>query len=108
MRLIVCSTRAQVHNLKAEYPDDKLVVVGEALHALRVTGIVDRTFHHPTGSRREFEDKWWEHAQCRLEPQADAALVEEAMAVRELIRRLMWHQDQAVMRAYDQAFSGGG
>ncbi len=74
MRLIVASTRMQQRRLERENPDDKVVVVGEMLLAIRVTEIVDETFHHPTGSRREYEDEWWALAQCRLEnPQAAKA-----------------------------------
>lgn len=61
MKLIVCSTRDQQMNLKREFPDDLVKVVGDALYGYQVTEIVDRTFlAHPRSHQ------WWEHAQCRV------------------------------------------
>ncbi len=72
MRLIVASTRMQQRRLERENPDDKVVVVGEALYAISVTEIVDETFLYPKG-HGQYDQEWWDLAQCRLEPQAARA-----------------------------------
>ena len=70
MRLIVASTRMQQRRLERENPDDKVVVVGDALHAIQVTEIVDETFLYPEGHWKHNEE-WWKLAQCRVLPQKD-------------------------------------
>ncbi len=67
MRLIVCDTRHQAHNLAIQYPDDKVVVVGDRLSGIRVNEIVDET-HMPPWLSTERTDQWWEYAQCRVAP----------------------------------------
>jgi len=68
MRLVVCSTRDQQSILAREYPDDKVVCVGDALHGIQVTEIVVEAFIPKTPHKREQELEWWEHARCRVEP----------------------------------------
>lgn len=69
MRLIVAESRVAQRGLALLYPEDKVVCVGDALHGIRVTEIVVKTFIPKTPHKREQEAQWWEHARCRVEPQ---------------------------------------
>ena len=69
-RLVVCDTRAQQQHFEREYPDDYVVVAGEALYGLRVSEIIDLRNPDiaPMGSEGERYREWWDHAQCRVFP----------------------------------------
>ncbi len=70
-RLIVCDTRDQRDFLaRYEWPNDHVVVWGDALHALRVSEIIDRRNPDvsPKGAEGERYRQWWDQAQCRIGP----------------------------------------
>ena len=71
MRLVVCSTYDQHHNLCHEFPDDKVVVVGDALYGHCFTEIIDRTFGERTPAEVDRNKAWWEQARHRIEPPGD-------------------------------------
>ncbi len=68
MRMVVCSTRDQQHNLKRKYPDDFVVVEGDQTAGVRVTEIIDETYVTYFGVRREWLLQWWQMIQCRIMP----------------------------------------
>ncbi len=62
MRLIVAPDRAAVNFLQQEFPDDKVVCVGDPLRAYRFTELVDLTLPLSKKTRQ-----WWDSAKCRIE-----------------------------------------
>lgn len=64
MRLIVTRFRDHQSNLQRQHPDDRVVVIGEALYGYEFSEIVDETYLDVAWT--EWELQWWEHAQCRV------------------------------------------
>ncbi len=68
MRMVVCSTRDQQHNLKRIHPDDFVVVEGDQTAGVQVTEIIDETYVMHYGDRAQWIAQWWTMVQCRIEP----------------------------------------
>jgi len=67
MRLIVAESRVAQRSLALLHPKDHVVCVGDPLHGIQVTEIVDRS--HSMWTFTEQTAQWWEQAQCRIKPQ---------------------------------------
>lgn len=77
MRLIVTRYRDHQRRLQRQYPDDRVVVIGEALYGHRFSEIVDET--DPDGAWTEWERRWWAHARTRIAPDPD--LIHDAVGI---------------------------
>ncbi len=73
MRLIVASRRSQAMALRKKYPNDKVVLVGDALYGYRVTEIINMTSFQfgLSATQKERVKQWWDYAQCRVLPQEE-------------------------------------